>query len=300
MALPIQSNAVAPVGTPTPPKSAFDTRIVELDIVLPTGTLSFQNLAIYAAGQKFFSANSNTCECRIYNLTRQQRNQIITLTSPLKQPRTPIVMNLKVGRLSYGSFLLFTGQVILADVTQPPDIGIVLRALANNFLTGAIQAVQYPANAPISAIAQGVATSGGWQLNNQCTDKTINNFSYTGTPLDGVTKLNQMGNVQACVDNGTLIVADANKAVTGNTYILNASTGMVGIPQVTDQGVIVKMMVNNQIGIGGSVTVQSTTNPAANGTYKIMQILYEIASRDTPFWYTLVCSNLGLYNGTQG
>ena len=108
-----------------------------------------------------------------------------------------------------------------------------------------------------------------------------------------------MGSIQACVDNGTLIVTDAGKPVTGSPYILNSGTGMVGIPQVTDMGVIVKMMVNNTIQIGGSVTV-STTNAAANGTYKIMQIQYEIASRDTPFWYTLVCSNLGLFNGTQG
>ena len=281
--------------------SAFDGRLVEVDIVLPNQTYTFDgDFAIYASGQKFFSTNAAICECRLYNLTPSLRNQIITLASPLIQPRRPVNVNLKVGRLSYGLFLLYTGQVILADVMQPPDIGIVLRSLANNFLIGQIENVQYAANTPISAIAKGTAQAAGWSLNNQCTDKLINNFSYTGTPNDGVDKLNQMGSVQACVDNGTLIVTDAGKAVTGSPYILNSGTGMVGIPQVTDQGVIVKMMVNNAIQIGGSVAVQSTTNPAANGTYKIMQIQYEIASRDQPFWYTLVGSNLGLFNGTQG
>ena len=113
------------------------------------------------------------------------------------------------------------------------------------------------------------------------------------------TNSTKLAAVQACVDNGTLIITDADKALTGAPYLLNSATGMVGIPQVTDMGVIVKMMVNNVIQIGGSVTIQSTTNPAANGIYKIMQIEYEIASRDTPFWYTLVCSNLSLANGTQ-
>jgi len=297
----IISNAVNPVGAASPPQSAFDGRLIELDIALPTGTLTFsEGFAIYASGQKFFSANSASCECRIYNLTQAQRQQIITLSSPLKQPRTPVAMTLKAGRKSSGLFLLYTGQVILADVLQPPDIGIVLRSLANNFLTGSIQNVQFAASAPISSIAQGIAKNGGWLLNNQATDKTISNFSYTGTPLDGVEELNNMGGIQACVDNGTLTLVDSDKAVANSNYMLNSGTGMVGIPQVTDQGIIVKMMLNNKIQIGGNVTVQSVINPAANGKYKIMQIHYEIASRDQPFWYTLVCSNLGIYSGAGG
>ena len=295
------SNAVAPAGTPAPPLSAFDPRLIEVDIVLPDKTITLTgDLAISAMGQKFFSASSSTCTIRIFNLPAAQRQQIITLTSPLKQPRTQVLMNFKVGRKSYGTFLLFSGEVILADVLQPPDIGIVLKSLANNFLTGAISSVQFGATVPLSQIAAGIAASGGWTLKNQATDKNITNFSYTGTPLDGVRELNQMGGVQACVDNNTLIITNSSSAVSGAPFVLNSATGMVGIPQVTEQGVIVKMMLNSQISIGSSVTVQSTTNPAANGTYKVMQIYYEIASRDNPFWYTLYCSNLGIYNGSLG
>lgn len=293
------SNAIAPIGSPAPPQSAFDQRLVEVDIKLPSGTLTFSNLSIYATGQKFMSAVSATCQIKLYNLTRAQRQQVITLSSPLVQPRVPIFVNLKVGRQSYGMFLLFSGQMVLADVLQPPDIGIVLNAIANSAQTGLIQNTQYPANTPLATIGAGVAQAGGWNLNNQCSNKSISNFSYTGSPLDGVTELNQMGGVQACVDNGTLIMINSTGSVNGQPYQLNQSTGMVGIPQVTDQGIIVRMMVNNQIQIGGRVTVKSVTNPAANGTYKILQIFYEIASRDQPFWYTLICSNIGVANGSQ-
>lgn len=294
-----QSNAQEPVGTPSPPLSAFDDRLMEIDIILPGETVTLnESFYLYASGQKFLSATSASCECRIYNLTKEVRQQIITLSSPLLQPRKPIFIQISAGRLSYGKFLLFDGQVLLADVLQPPDIGIVLRGLANNFITGQIENIQYGANTQLSTIVDGVAKSGNWQVNNQCSSKNISNFNYTGTPKDGVEQLNQMGGIQACVDNGVLTTVDADKSLKGDPYILNASTGMVGIPQVTDQGVIVKMMINNQIQLGGSVTVQSEVNPAANGTYKILQINYEIASRDQPFWYILVCSNLGLWNGS--
>ncbi|OWK44053.1 Phage-related protein [Fimbriiglobus ruber] len=36
------------------------------------------------------------------------------------------------------------------------------------------------------------------------------------------------------------------------------------------------------------MTIQSITNPAANGTFKVMKMDYEIASRDQPFWFTLL------------
>jgi hypothetical protein len=293
------SNAQAPAIGPA--QSAFDERIVELSIILPDQTLTFQDLAIFASGEKFFSSLAASINVRIYNLTPQQRQQIITLSSPLRSPRTQVNIQLKVGRQSYGSFLLFTGQVILADVTQPPDIGIVFRGLANNFILGAIENVQYGANTPLAQVINGVGKSGGWSVNNQCKSKMINNFSYTGTPQDGVEAINQMGDIQACVDNGTLLVTDAGTPLTGQPYELNSSTGMVGIPQVTDRGVIVKMMINNTIQIGGSIILTSSTNPAANGTYKIMTINYEVANRDVPFWYTLVCTNIGIPGmGTQG
>ena len=138
--------------------SAFDGRLVEVDLVLPGQTYTFDgDFTIYATGQKFFSTNAAICECRIYNYPRRLWNQIITLASPLIQPRKQVNMNLRVGRLSYGLFLLYTGQVILADVMQPPDIGIVLRSLANNFLIGQIENVQYAANTPVSVIAKGTA-----------------------------------------------------------------------------------------------------------------------------------------------
>jgi hypothetical protein len=59
-------------------------------------------------------------------------------------------------------------------------------------------------------------------------------------------------------------------------------------------------MADNTVQLGGSVTIQSLENPAANGTWKIIKIDYEVASRDQPFWYTLSCSRLAYYQGTAG
>jgi hypothetical protein len=294
---------------------AFDPRVVEVEIVLPTGeTYTFANqnpsLAIYASGSKFCSANQNTCECRIFNLTRELRNAILTLASPLlappanspvaaANPRPPVILNLKVGRVSTGTFLLFTGNVIACEMTQPPDIGIVLRSLTNNYNTAIIENIQFPAITNLSGIAGAIAQKNGLFLDFEATDKQIGNYSYAGSLQQNVQKLNEMGGVQAGVDNQTLYVINASSARKNTGFTISESTGMVGIPQVTAQGVTVRVMINSAIQIGGAVTIQSVMNPAANGTFKVAKIDYEIASRDQPFWYVLLCSNQGIFQGEQ-
>jgi hypothetical protein len=292
------------------PPSAFDPRLIQIDIILPGGeTYSFQDLAIYATGTKFGNANQNSCECRIYNLTPQLRNQILTLASPLLSPppnspsagpRKPVVLNLKVGRQSSGTFLLFTGNVISCEVTQPPDIGIVLRSLTNNYNMSVMMGIEQPAITNLSDVCQAIALQNGLFLDFEATDKKIDNYSFTGSLQNHLARINQMGGIQAGADNNTLWVINAGSVRRNSGFLISEATGMVGIPQVTDQGVTVRGMINSAIIVGGSVTINSVTNPAANGTFKVAKIDYELATRDQPFWYTLLCSNIGIFQGTAG
>lgn len=284
------------------PASAFDGRLVEVGLQFKDGTnYSFnQDFAIYASGTRFTNANQASCELTLFNLTRALRDTIITASSPFGNRANLPTLSLKIGRESYGTFLLYMGDVISANILQPPDVGIKFRALTNNLLQGAIAASQQPPMAPLSQISKSVADSTNSKLDFQAQDKQIGNFSFTGTPIDGVKKLNDCGNVISFCDNDTLVVLDSSKPRAGEPRKLNLANGMVGIPQVTEQGMTVKMMADNTIQLGGSITVESVENPAANGTWAIKRIDYEIASRDQPFFYTLTCSNLAYYQGTNG
>lgn len=280
--------------------AAFDPRLVQVTLDLPNGPQMFQDLAIMAQGRIFASPIQNTCEAKIFNIKKETIDYIVTQASPLKTPRTPINMALDVGRQSYGIFRLFQGNVIAAEVTQPPDIGVVLRSLTSNFLTGAIQGVQQTPSASLFDIALNLAQRGSWILNFQAKDKQINNYTFTGSVNAEMKYLQAVGGINVFVspDNTTLYVIDADKAIEGQPILINAANGMVGIPQVTDSGINVRVMINNAIKLGGSVTIESTLNPAANGTFKVVQILYDLANRDHPFWYNLYCSNLAYYQGT--
>lgn len=273
--------------------SAFDQRIVKAGIELTPGNITqFEGISIYATGRKFGSALQNQCNLTLYNLSADQQNYVLTQSSPLKIPRTPVNVTLDVGRESYGTFRLFEGYVIGANVTQPPDIGITLQSLTNNYATGTIIANNQPAISLLSQICKTIASSMSLSLLFKATDRQINNWSFAGSAQHQIDKLNQVGAITAFIDNTTLVVLNNSQYRSDNAVIISASTGMVGVPQVTDYGVIVKTMVNNEIELGSAVTIESAINPAANGTYRVIQINFDIASRDTPFWYTLSCLKL--------
>lgn len=281
---------------------AFDPRIVRVGLEIDDQIITFEGLRIEARGTKFRSALQSTCECRIYNLTQDQRQFILTRASPIaRSPQllTPINLTLDVGRESNGTFRLFEGPVFQGGVSQPPDIGILLYSLNNNFLrSNTIQASE-SSIATLQTIANNIAKQNGLTLEFKATNKQIENYSFTGTPANQIEDLNQMGDIVAYIDNKTLVVQDADKARGETIRVINSGNGMVGQPTPTAYGCTVTMMLDNTIQVGCEVEVQSTINPACNGNYIVQKVEFDIANRDKPFWYILDCKTKDFYTGQQ-
>lgn len=283
--------------------AAFDPRIVRVGIEINGETQYFDGVNIVARGTKWRSAIMSQCDIRIFNLTREHQQYILTKASPIARPPaplTPINVSLDIGRQSYGTFRLYEGAVFQGGASQPPDIGVVLQSLTNNFQLANTQAISSPEYATLQQISQTVAQSMGLtlQLITSNPGRLIGNYSFTGSPQRQIEKLNQMG-VIAYIDNKVLVVTDPNQPRTGTVRLINASNGMVGQPQPTASGCLVRVMADNSIEVGGEVQVESVQNPAVNGNYIVMKMDFEISNREEPFWYLLQCLNKDFYTGTQ-
>lgn len=275
--------------------AAFDPRIVRVGLIIDGEETFFEGLDIRARGRKFLSSTMNQCEVQLSNLTREHRNWLLTNATPMivkGRNRRPVKMTLDVGRESYGTFRLFEGDCFACDATQPPDISIRLRSLTANLFAGLIGGYAQSGPRSLRLICGQIAQTLNLNLDFQATDKTIDNYNWTGSAHFQLEKLNQMGGVIAAIDDRKLLVIDANKVKTGGTRIINMASGMVGIPQVNESGVTVRMLVDNSIELGGQVKIESQINPAASGDYRVGQINFDICNRADPFWYSLFCSNL--------
>lgn len=278
---------------------AFDDRIVRASIKFKDGDYMFDGLAIHATGRKYMGSQFNELECIIYNMTPEQRNYILKTTSPLSMANQTIEMTLEVGRQSYGTFLLFSGNIFRSSITQPPDIGVHLIAYTNLAAQAVMQGKSQAALATTKQIAQSVADDLNLTLVYQAkSNKTVGNLSHNGSVAQQIQQLNNIGGIIAFIDNKKLIVVDANKELENSARLINSATGMIGIPQMTEKGVQVGLMIDNTIQLGGKITIESKLNPVANGDYRIQSILFDVANREEPFHYMLDCISTQFYTGT--
>lgn len=263
----------------------LDPRIVKVGIEIDGLIKTYDGLAITASGTKYANGNQNDAEISITNLDKATRDYILTETSPLNQNRTPKRVILDVGRVSYGTSRIFIGDITASSVSQPPDITVTLKALTSNFQKGNVIARSQAPVAQLSLISQQVAQDLGLTLDFQALDRQVANYSFTGGALKQVDKIGQAAGVVSYVDDNLLIVKDMNTPLRGRMRILTQSTGMIGVPEITEQGVKVKFLIDNQTVLGSAMQITSEMNPAANGIYTIYKLGFELASRDTPFYY---------------
>lgn len=264
---------------------ALDPRIVRVSIQVGDSIKTYEGIAITARGTKYANALQNECEITLYNLDKQTQDYILTQTSPYYRARVPKSVTLEAGRQSYGTARIYRGNIAYSKVTQPPDIGVVLKCMTGNFLKGNILARSYPGGTPLSVIHNQLAQDLSLASNFQATDKTISNYQYNGSALQQVGSLGGLGGINTYIDDDTLITKNALVPLNNTLRILNADSGMIEIPEFTEQGVKVKFLLDNKTTLGGSLQIQSAIYPAINGVYVIYKLGFDIANREKPFYW---------------
>lgn len=263
----------------------LDPRIVRVGIEVNGVLRTYDDLAIVATGTKFANANQNECEVKISNLTKAAHDFLLTETSPFNKNKTRKLLRVEAGRQSTGVALVYQGDITSAIGSQPPDITLSLKCATGDYQKGVIVAKSAAGKTPLRSIAASVAKDLGLSLLFEAKDKQISNYTFTGGALKQVNRLGEMGMVNAYIDDLKLIVKDYNVPLMGRTRVLNLDTGMIGIPEFTEQGVKVKMLFDNQTTLGSGLDITSRMNPAANGLYTVFKLGFELATRETPFYY---------------
>lgn len=280
----------------------LDPRIVTLSIEVDGEIQTYQDLFISAVGVKYANPLQNEAEITIYNLDRATQDYILTETSPYNANLSPKSVILEAGRQSYGTTVIYMGNIVYSSVTQPPDVGVTLKCMTGNYIKSSIIARTQPGRTTLSQIANAVAQDINTFLNFQATDKEIANYSFTGSALGQIELLAALGQLNVFIDDDSLIVKNLNSALRGRITQVSASTGMIGIPEFTERGIRVKFFVDNKTVLGGAINLYSEIYPSANGLYVIYQLAFQITNRLVPFYYVADCFRIGNVNeeGTSG
>jgi hypothetical protein len=273
---------------------SIDFRILRVGIEISGEIKIFESpFGITAKGSKFASATQNTCTVEIFNLSKADRNYLLTETSPFNKNRTPKKIWVEAGRVSTGTARMFTGEIVTSSPSQPPDIGLELKCQTGAFQKGNIVARSGMAKEKLSSLSKKVGQDIGTSTEFEASDKFIANYSYSGASLQQIDALAQAGNVDAFQDDETLVVKDRGKPRRNRVKIINANTGMIGSPEVTERGVKVQFLFDLDTALGGEIQLSSELNPALDGSYTIYKLDFELASRDTAWYYSAEASRNG-------
>lgn len=261
----------------------FDPRLMRITLDVDGERRQYTDLYMTASGTKYANPLQNECTVKITNLRKSVRDYLLTETSPFNRPRRRVRMIVEAGRESFGYFTLFEGDIMTSAPSQPPDIALTLKAATGGWFKTSPISVGYAGSVPMETIARDAAASMGLNLQNEGTPKNIANYSYSGSKLRQVDQMQDMG-YSAYIDDGTLYVNDKGRAQKGGSYLVSAETGMIGIPEATEQGARVKFLLNPQARVGTAITLQTEMNPALNGEYVIYKYGFDISNRDQQFY----------------
>lgn len=268
----------------------LDPRIIVLNITVNGRTKIYtasgdSPLHITATGTKYANALQNEAQITISNLDKSTQDYILSETTPFNLNTTQKTVTLFAGRDSYGTAQIYSGNIVSSMVTQPPDIGISLKCLTGNFLKTKIITSNQPSQATLNQIGRKVSQDLNLALQFEATDKNIGNYNFAGSSVKQVQLLNSLGGINAFIDDDTLIMKNALIPLSGVTRILNADTGLIGIPEFNEQGLKATYLLDNKSKIGGGLKIESRIYPAIDGNYVIYKLGFNITSRETPFYY---------------
>ena len=184
----------------------------------------------------------------------------------------------------------YSGALLPSHQTKP----LTIKCLTGQFMKARTVATSLPGTVPLSRIVQQVASDSGLIAQNQATEQMVANWNFTGSAIKEVEKLADLPGINAFVDNDRLIVKNDNTAISGRLRVLSPQTGLIGIPEPTEQGVKVNMLYDNTTQLGGGLEIQSNRYPAFNGRYVIYKLGFSITNRDTPFYLTAEARRAGV------
>ena len=277
----------------------LDPRLIRVTITVGAQVHVYdQNFEITVSGTKYANALMNEAEVTIENLQKDVQDFILTATTPYalyEAPGTIRTILIEAGRVSYGLSQIYFGNIYASRVSQPPDIKITLRCFTGFSRKSSILSLSVPGQISLSHAAQLTAQNNALGLNFAVPDINIQNYTYNGSASGMIPSLAALGGLTTRTfnDDQALNVLVLGQPLGSVSEIIASDSGMVGIPEFTEQGIKVKYLLSNRSKLGGALQIVSTVYPAANGTYVIYKLSFDIASRDTPFYYIAEASRIG-------
>lgn len=270
----------------------LDPRIVIVTLVADGVATTYEGLSIEVKGIKTSETIMSQCEVVILNLKSEDRERILKETNPFLNRGERISITVEVGRVSYGTTVLYTGNVFRSSAMPKPNLGVSLKCIQGYDNRAKIVSRSASEVTDLSSIAAWVAEDNGYNLSFEITDKKIARYAFTGSAQASLSQLESLTGASVYVDNETLYVVESDLPANGlPVRVLDSTSGLISA-EGTEYGAKIKMLFDTVTRIGGQIDLTSEINPSLNGSYRVRKLPFHITSRGQPFYYVAECNRI--------
>lgn len=279
-------------------------RHIDVEFKLGTGsfgqggfdTVRVSGLRASATIQKAGGVTLSNITLKVYGLTLDLMNQLTTLGKPLVDGRRNTVSVFAYSG-SDAPALMFRGiiQQAWSDMASVPES--VFNVVAISGLLDALAPVaptSFQGQADVATIMGGFAAQMGVPLENSGVSTQLANPYFSGTVTAQAQACARAANCELLIDDTVLAIWPKDGARIGDQALISPTTGMVGYPIWTQNGLVVKSLLNTVVRCGSYINVDSIIVPARGRWY--VYSLSHVLEAEQPGgqWFTqMECSVLG-------
>lgn len=227
-------------------------------------TLQLRDLRMSARVVAAGGISMGELNLNIWGMTLAQMNELSTLGTKIQLVRRNFV-TLLAGDAEGGFSQVYEGTIYSAWADLNSAADVVFRVIAHAGLfenMAPVAASSYPGAADVAVVMADLAGKMGLGFENGgVTGVTLQSPYFPGTGRQQAARCAQAAGINWVIDNGTLSIWPQGGARPGSNVLISAATGMVGSPQFTANGLLVKMLFNKALRFGTTATVQSTVVP---------------------------------------
>lgn len=240
--------------------------------------------------EKSMSDTPNHSTVKIYNLAPQSRNTIL-------EEGSRIIIEAGYQNGPYG--LIYDGDLIQTLRYTEDGVTEVMELIAQDgdiFLNKGFISVTYGAGQTAQSILSGLAEAGGQPMELGYVSPDLSQTKLTrgkvlfGQPKQYARKMAHGEGALFYVNDRKIHMVKPSDLPDGEIISLSPSSGLVGMPELTDDGIKTKCLLNPLLNINKQVYidngfVQSQKAVAGSGVYKVLTLTHTGDTRGQD-WYT--------------
>lgn len=261
----------------------FSVKTVRITIQLRKGefdgggnTVIIEGLPVSVTVTKQGGEAKNKASVTVDNLKLETATQLTTLAFKRLETYNNVI---QIDAGSQGAELstIFIGEITSAvPVMSDSKLSLKIEALAGYYpalIPSTPTSVQE--NTTVEKLMKQFADEAGYSFENKGITASIANSVFVGSPVEKAKTLARQADVDLLIDDNKFTIQPFEAPKDGQIPLLSKSTGLIGYPSFSNEGINCKSVFNDKLKVGSYFKLESIL-PHASGEWQITKVEHRL------------------------